>query len=357
MRTARSSVVACLVAVAAVLLPAGSADAAGGSEVPQVPSLELYGIEHTAVARAAVPEGHRPLARSQSESMRLRLPVNFARLLVAGMPSGRGAARLRRELRDEVRSEGLGEYVHVGPLHGRRFTVTAISDQVCATVRPHHRGSIGSGPCVAADRRASMKPLQDSANLLLDLARESFEYGRRNDALRELYAPFVLGWVSRLIAPQGVEVSGVADGDHDGLDDDGRVAFHANGTSVCASLPVSASGSGAITFSSCRRLPARHVQIHENARAVFREMKRGADYGASFRARTTHQRARRAARMAPALSSHSEARAQPRGDRVQFRAKVNGRVRYACYRVSPDGHRATYSSSGRPGTWRLGRCR
>lgn len=162
MRTARSSVVACLVAVAAVLLPAGSADAAGGSEVPQVPGLELYGIEHTAVA---------------------------------------------------------------------------------------------------------------------------------------------------------------------------------------------------INFSSCRRLPARHVQIHENARAVFREMKRGADYGASFRARTTHQRARRAARMAPALSSHSEARAHARGDRVQFRAKVNGRVRYACYRVSPDGHRATYSRSGRPGTWRLGRCR
>ena len=196
-----------------------------------------------------------------------------------------------------------------------------------------------------------------SANLLLELARESFEYGRRNDALRELYAPFVLGWVSRLIAPQGVDVSGVADGDRDGLDDDGRVAFHASGTSVCASLPVSASGSGAIHFSSCRRLPVRHVQIHENARAVFREMKRGADYGASFRGGTPHQRARRAARMAPALSSHSEARAHARGDRVQFRAKVEGRVRYACYRVSPDGHRATYSRSGRPGTWRLGRCR
>jgi hypothetical protein len=256
-----------------------------------------------------------------------------------------------------MRQEGLGEYIHVGRLHGRRFTVTVLSDQACVTVRPRHRGSVDNGPCTPADRRASMTPLQDSANMLLDLARDAMEYGPRNAALRELYTPAFLRWVSQLIAPRGVEVSGVVDGNRDRLDDDGRVAFHANRSSVCASLPVSADGSGRLTFGSCQRLAPRRVHIHESPRAVFREMKLGADMGARGNTRTLHQRARNAAETTTVFSSHPEVRAHARADRVQFRARVNGRVRFACYRVSPDGHRATYSTSGRPGTWRLGRCR
>jgi hypothetical protein len=353
---ARLSLVACLVAVATSTFPIASANAVAHPEGPQVPGLEILSLDD--LGADGLVGGDGSLARSQTGSVRLRLPLNLARLLSSEATYERGiAARVRRELRTELRREGFDEYVHVGPLHGRRFTLTAISDQVCVTVRAHRRGSVENGPCTSADVRASMTPLQDSANLLLDLARESFEYGERKEALRELYSPVVLRWVSRLIAPRGVEVSGVVDGDRDGLDDDGRLAFHANHTSVCATLPLGARASGRTTFGSCQRLASRHVHIHESARSVFREMKRGADIGASFDTRTVERRARNAADLAIAYSSHPEAHARADRDRVQFRARVNNRVRFACYRVSPDGHPARYSRSGRPGTWRLGHCR
>ena len=54
--------------------------------------------------------------------------------------------KTHRQLRAEIRSEGLEEYIHVGPLHGRRFTLTVISDQACATARPHRRGSAIPAP-------------------------------------------------------------------------------------------------------------------------------------------------------------------------------------------------------------------
>ena len=150
-------------------------------------------------------------------------------------------------------------------------------------------------------------------------------------------------------------MTGVVDGDRDRLDDDGRLAFHANHTGVCATLPLSARAPGRATFGSCERLASRHVHIHESARSVFREMKRGADIGASFDTKTLERRARNAANLARAYSTHPEARANADRDRVQFRARVNNRVRFACYRVSPDGPPARYSRSGRPGTWRLQR--
>jgi hypothetical protein len=353
---ARMSLVACLAAVTATVFPVASANAAADPEVPQVPSLEVLGLDGPVTDGPVGGDG--PRARSQTDSLRMRMPLNLARLLAVAATSQRGGpAQVRRELRTELRQEGLGEYVHVGPLRGRRFTVTAISDQACATVRAHRRGSVESGPCTPADVRASMTPLQDSANLLLDLYRDAFEYGRRASVLRELYHPMFLRWISRVVAPQGVQVSGVVDTDRDRLDDDARLAFHANHTSVCATLPVSREGAGRVTFGSCQRLTPRRVHIHESARAVFLEMKRGADIGASFDSGTLERRARNAAELARAFSSHPEARARAEGDHVQFRARVNNRVRFACYRVSPDGHRATYSRSGRPGTWRLGHCR
>jgi len=350
------SLAACLVATAALLLPTASANAVADPDVPPIPGLETLGVDALDAYGTAVPGDDRASARAQTAPARLRLPRNFARLIARVASFEASPVRARRQLRAEVRQEGLGEFVHIGGLHGRRFTVTVISDQACVTVRPRHRGSVDNGPCTRADRRASMTPLQDSANMLLDLARDTMRYGSRNGALRELYTPLFLRWVSQLIAPRGVDVSGVVDGNGDGMDDDGRVAFHANRSSVCASLPVSANGSGRLSFGSCQRLAPRRVRIHESARAVFRDMKFGADMGARGNTRTLHQRARNAAETATIFTSHPEARAHARGDRVQFRARVNGRVRFACYRVSPDGHRATYSPSGRPGTWRLGRC-
>ncbi len=362
------SLVTCLfaaaVAAATVAVPAGSANAVADPDVPHTRGLELLGLDGLdgsgGLGADGSAGGDGVLARSQAGPLRLRLPLNLARLVAMGTPVGphANAAQVRRRMLNEMRDAALDEYVHIGPLHGPRFTVTAISDQVCVTVRrPHSRSGLDSGPCTAADRRASMTPLQDSANLLLEAASESFEYGDRNSALRETLAPSSLRWVSQLIAPQGVEVSGVVDGNRDRLDDDGRVAFHANNRSVCASLPLSASDSGTVTFGSCQRLVPRRVRIHESARAVFREMKRGADIGASLDTQTMTRRVRNAAGMARAYSSHPEARAQVHGERVQFRARVNNHVRFACYHVSPTGHRATYSPSGRPGTWRLGRCR
>ena len=352
------SLVACLAASAALMLPAAAANAAAQPAVPQLPGLEILGLHAQGADGAGLAgAGASPLARSSSGGLRLQLPQNLARLVARAAAFAPSPRRAHRELRSEMRSEGLAEYIHVGPLRGRRFTVTAISDQACATVRYHRRGSVDTGPCTRADLRASMTPLQDSANLLVDLARESLEYGRRSQALRELYAPQVLRWYASLIAPEGVAASGVVDGDRDGVDDDGRVAFHANDTSVCATMPVSRDGSGRVSFGSCRRLAPRRLHIHERALGVFREMKHGADIGASFRARTMDERVRNAANMARAYSSHPEARARANRDRVQFRARVNDRVRFACYRVSPDGHRATYSRSGKPGTWRLGHCR
>jgi len=174
---ARMSLVACLAAVAATAFPIASANAAD-PEVPQVPALEVLGLDGPVTDGPVGGDGSR--ARSQTDSLRMRMPLNLARLLAVAATSQRGGpAQVRRQLRTELRQEGLGEYLHVGPLRGRRFTVTAISDQACATVRAHRRGSVESGPCTPADVRASRTPLQDSANLLLDLYRDSFEYGRR----------------------------------------------------------------------------------------------------------------------------------------------------------------------------------
>ena len=272
MRTSLS-LAACLVATAALLVPASSANAVGDPDVPRTHGLEFLGVDALHAYGTAETGGNRAPARAQTAPARLRLPRNLARLMAQVASFEATPVRARRQLRTEVRQEGLAEYVHVGRLHGRRFTVTAISDQACVTVRPRHHGSVETGPCTRADRRASMTSLQDSANMLLDLARDTVEYGRRNEVLRELYTPLVLRWMSKLIAHRGVDVSGVVDGNRDGMDDDGRVAFHANRSSVCATLPVSANGSGRLTFGSCQRLDPRRVRIHESARAGFREMR------------------------------------------------------------------------------------
>ena len=203
---------------------------------------------------------------------------------------------------------------------------------------------------------ASMTPLQDSGNLLLLFTRDVFRHLGRTRAVRIAYTPSIVRFLARLAAPESVRVSDIADTDRDGLEDDGRIAFHSRRKSVCGSLPVSRRTSGNVTIGSCRRLPRRHVQVRERALAVFREMKRGADEGVALEGGTAERRARTAAMFAVFFSSHAEARARAIGDRVQFRAVVNGEPRFACYRVSPDGEPARYSRSDEPGTWRLGRC-
>jgi hypothetical protein len=366
MRTRLSSL-ACLLAVMTLGLSALPANAASLPSTPQ-PDGEIVALLEQAVSLGSADAGAgrlppatgRVSASSGSEGLRAvaRIPTNFARLLARFAAVGDDPVRVHRELRRETSAtEGLGDYVHIGPLRGRRFTVTVISDQACATVRRRPPGGVSNGPCTPADRRASLTPLQDSAEMLLLATRDFFEYEPRAGAAREVFNPFFLRYFARLIAPREVSVSAIRDTDRDGLDDDARLAFHANGKSVCTSLPLGAKASGRVTFGSCRRLRPREVEIRERARVVFREMKQGADIGASMEAKTLDVRVRRAARLARLFSSHPEAETRVMGDRVQFRARVNGHLRYACYHVSPDGARAAYSTSGRPGTWRLGRCR
>ena len=270
MRT-RLSIGACLLAVLTMVLsalPVAAGAAPRATQRPAGPITRL--LEWRATSdRADVDQMLGVSARLSAEqasreqrSGRYRLPRNYARLLARFVAlEGDAPEKTHRQLRAEIRSEGLEEYIHVGPLHGRRFTLTVISDQACATARPHRRGSARLGPCTAADRRASMTPLQDSAGLLLFFARDIFEFVPRADAIREMYDPGTLRFIAPLVAPRGVEVSAIADRDRDRLDDDGRVAFHANGRTVCATLPASAKSSGAVTFGSCQRLRPRHVNV------------------------------------------------------------------------------------------------
>jgi hypothetical protein len=357
---ARLSYLACLVTVLTVGITALPAEATSSPRDPgpaavqaaQVPMLETL-LSSSGRADVDGRTSARTLA-APSARAEVRFPRNFARLLARSASFGRDPVRVHRELRQDTKDERLGEYVHVGPLRGRRFTITVISDQACAVVG--RRGEVEDGPCTPADRRASMTPLQDSAEMLVWFARDIFEYGSRAQAAREALDPVVLRFVSHLVAPNGVDVSAISDPDKDGIDDDARVAFHADGKSVCASLPLTAKARGAVTFGSCQRLRPREVEIHERIRTVFWEMKRGADIGARSGGATMERRVRRAARYARLISSHSEAATRIMGDRVQFRARVNDRIRFACYHVSPENKPATYSRSGKPGTWRLGRC-
>jgi len=256
-----------------------------------------------------------------------------------------------------VRGSDLGAYVHVGVLRGGRFTVTAISDQVCVNAERHGTGRVHDGACTLADRRASMTPLQDSANLLLLAARDSFRHTSRVEALRELLEMPGISWVAQLIAPHQVQVSGLVDRDRNGLDDDGRVGFHAGGRSVCATLPIRAEGTGTVTFGTCDALSPRPVNLPpESPTRVFREIKGIADFGASMAVGAPIRQARKAAHWVNMMAFRPGQRARAIGDRVQLRARINGQISFACYRVSPEGHPAVYATTGMPGTWRLGRC-
>lgn len=302
--------------------------------------------------------GPSPSRSTSSSSSTGGLPTNLARLVTQSVlfvdaePS-----RARRATLRMVRSSRLGDYVHVGPLRGDRFTVTAISDQVCVVVPRGRRGRALGGPCVAADRRASGTPLQDSAHLLLLASRDSFKHNRRVAALRELLETSGMRWVARLVAPEGVRVGGVVDGDRNGYDDDGRVAFHDRGHSVCATIPVRRTARGSVSFGPCADLPPRPVLVpRESPKRVFAEIKRGADYGASLSTGHPVAQARAAARWVNLMAFRPGEYAQADGDRVQLRARINGRPAFACYRVSPEGDRAVFARNGAPGTWRLGRC-
>lgn len=288
------------------------------------------------------------------------MPTNLARLLAWVTPFADSADTARRRTVRMVRQAGVGEFVHVGPLHGRRFTVTAISDQVCVRVpRRPAMASVTNGPCTSADRLASPTPLQDSGHLLLLAARESFQGQGRVRALRELLDAPSLRYAATLVAPHQVRVTAVVDRDRNGYDDDGRVAFHAEGRTVCATLPLRARAHGTVTFGSCAKLSPRPVTLPpEDPRRVFRQIKSMADLAVSMGPAGHPMRlARQTARMLRELALRPGLYAEAVEDRVQIRVRVNGHPAFACYRVDPDGSPAVYATSGEPGTWQLGRCR
>jgi hypothetical protein len=287
----------------------------------------------------------------------LRRPTNLARLVAYSAGARRTVRKGHTFVKRGLRA--FGGYGHVGPVHHHRFTVTVISDQACAIFRHGRLRRVENGPCRPADRRASMTPLQDSAGLLLLAVGDVYDWAPRHQVVRMLLAAPDLRWTSNLVAPRMVTVRGVVDRDRDGLDDDGRVAFTANGRSVCAHLPLYANQSGRVTFGSCASQPPRSLNLPpERPRAVFRELVSFVDLGVLLsEAERPEVRARQAARLVNEIGLRPRTHAEPMADRVELRTRINGKRHFACYRVDPDWDPAVYSESGEPGTWRLGRCR
>src|SRR5207244_3774637 len=154
---------------------------------------------------------------------------------------GSSAAQARRLAVDNLiksSPQPLRRHIHLGVVHGDRFTLTFVGDQACAVWRSGHGPHFATpGPCTPGDRRQLSNPLRATARVIGFLYDDSLGDAKTHRArVRLVHTLFTRANLANLTwqyAPHGVGVAGLIDDDADGLDDDARVTLHADGRALC----------------------------------------------------------------------------------------------------------------------------
>ena len=165
----------------------------------------------------------------------------------------------------------LRHHVHLGPLHGRRFTLTVVGDQACAAW-PRGGGArhASPGPCVPADRMRERDPLKATATvvgfLYDDTLASARNHRQRVNLMGMLFRRASMANLTWTYAPRGVGVAGLIDDDHDGLDDDARVTVHGGGRTLCLRLGVYPGQHSTSSPGQCRNLEPRTIHYPKRIR-------------------------------------------------------------------------------------------
>jgi hypothetical protein len=195
-------------------------------------------------------------------------------LAVAKALPGRTAAQAHREAIHnliENSAPTVRHHVSVGPLHGRRFTVTMVGDQACA-VWPRGGGAHRAfpGPCAPADRIRERDPLMATATVVGFLYDDTLAGARthrqRVNLMGRIFRRASIANLAWTWAPHGVGVAGLIDEDRDGLDDDARITLHGGGHARCLRLGVYPGQHSTSAPGQCRNLEPRTIDYPQRIR-------------------------------------------------------------------------------------------
>lgn len=163
-------------------------------------------------------------------------------------------------------------FYRVGRVRHGAFTFSAVGERSCLswpghradapTRRAAHRATrtaaYRSGGCHRAHANAPTTPLRDAAAAVAAWS----GHKRRTARIEGVLATVDVRNLARtagFLAPRGVRITGVGDGDGDGLDDDARVAFRKEGRVVCAQLAIAVHGRSRFFRTPCSSLPRRDL--------------------------------------------------------------------------------------------------
>jgi hypothetical protein len=194
-----------------------------------------------------------------------RQDTRLAYSTAAALPGHNAVEARRMAVANLVKSspKALRPYLHVGPVHRHRFTVTIVGDQACAFYRPGRPHVAKVGPCAPSDRIRLASPRRATAFVVGFAYDDSLGDVHRHRArvrlISNLFSRRTLANVAWSYAPRGVGVAGLIDHNEDGLDDDARITLHSDGHVTCLRLGVYPGQKSTYSAGICRNLEPRRI--------------------------------------------------------------------------------------------------